>query len=190
MAHRMCLPVRSRDSSSQDWTNPLTAFLVNQSVQTTTPRLQVETRTATDTSGATALRPGVHRFRLIVINDEGVQSDPVIAEVRVTQALIVQPIIVQPIITQPFIGQPIIPKPNVVGPQLISTPVISRIPRSEEIVGSPTKGRQATKPASKSKSSKKPKPTTKPASKSKSSKKPKPASTSKSSKKRKPPPKG
>lgn len=137
----MSLRGRLRDSSGQDWTNPLAAFSVNQVLQTTVGQLQVETLTASDTSGLTALRPGVHRFQLVVQNDQGVLSDPVIATVKVTPQLIL--------------------KPTAVAPQVvIPASVINGIPSLEKTVASSTKRRQSTKPkeAKPSKPSKKPKP--------------------------------
>ena len=139
----MSLPVRSRRSDGPDWTNPLATFLVNQSLETTASRLEVETQ-STAAGGAADLGPGVHRFRLVVVNDQGVESDPVIASISVTQ-----PIIRPPIDTRVVVESQV----EVTNPRLTE-----RVVRSVRGDDSPIRPLQATKSDEELKSIKKPKP--------------------------------
>ena len=79
----------------------MVSFLVNQSRETPESRLEVETQTPEDKTGASDLRPGVHRFRLVVENERGVQSEPAIVEVEV-----IEPTISPDLIRQDRFGRP------------------------------------------------------------------------------------
>ena len=63
----------------------MVSFLVKESRETRESRLEVETQTPEDKSGASDLRPGLHRFMLVVENEAGVQSEPAIVEVEVIE---------------------------------------------------------------------------------------------------------
>jgi len=68
------------------------SFLVKEVRETTESQLVVETQSLEDKSGASDLLPGVHRFMLVVENDTGRQSEPMIVEVEVTRPTIRVPI--------------------------------------------------------------------------------------------------
>jgi hypothetical protein len=63
------------------------SFLVKESRETTESQLEVETQTPEDKSGDSDLRPGLHRFMLVVENERGVQSEPAIVEVEVIEPI-------------------------------------------------------------------------------------------------------
>lgn|GEM_PF-6962494 len=65
----------------------MVSFLVKESRETRESRLEVETQTPEDKSGDSDLRPGLHRFMLVVENEAGVQSEPAIVEVEVTEPI-------------------------------------------------------------------------------------------------------
>lgn len=69
----------------------MATFKINQSLETTDSQLEVETVADDGPTGPTTLNVGNHRFKLVVVNDKGVQSEPVIATVRVVRP--VRPII-------------------------------------------------------------------------------------------------
>jgi hypothetical protein len=80
------------------------SFVVKQSRETEESRIEVETHTPDDKSGESDLGPGVHRFMLIVENDAGVQSEPVISAVEVVAVDTRLPVDFSPDLRRPPVG--------------------------------------------------------------------------------------
>jgi hypothetical protein len=88
-------------------------FVVGQVVQTKVPQVTVDA----------GLKPGAHRFRLVVTDDQGnpSQADEIVVQVR---EVIVDPR--PPVLTDPIVTRPPIPFPSI--PTLPVTPVVPVVP--------------------------------------------------------------
>ena len=81
-------------------------FKVGQTIDTEVGQIEVATAAPNDPNLALAI--GRHRFQLVVEDDRGNKSEPVIAEVEVVKTTFT-PIVVQPI---DIFGPRIVPRPN------------------------------------------------------------------------------
>lgn len=81
-------------------------FKVGQTIETEVGQIEVATASPNDSNFALGIGP--HRFQLVVEDDRGNKSEPVIAEVEIVKTTFT-PIVVQPI---DIFGPRIVPRPN------------------------------------------------------------------------------
>lgn len=87
----------------------MVAFVIGQSVTTKVPQVTVDA----------GLKPGAHRFRLVVTDEQGLQSrvDEIVVQVR--EVIVAPP---PPVLTDPIVTRPPIPFPS--NPTLPVSPIV------------------------------------------------------------------
>jgi len=108
----------------------MAVFTIGKPIVTDTPGIAVDNK----------LEVGAHVFQLVVVDDDGLQSDPFRATVQVVQlttppivlqpGIIAQPIdpigpVAQPIVTQPIVTQPIVTQPIATQP-ILTQPILTQ----------------------------------------------------------------
>ena len=87
----------------------MVAFVIGQSVTTKVPQVTVDA----------GLKPGAHRFRLVVTDEQGLQSVADEFVVQVREVIVTPP---PPVLTDPIVTRPPIPFPS--NPTLPVSPIV------------------------------------------------------------------